>query len=148
MRLQEIMSRDVETVRPDEPAARAYEIMRFRRIRHLVVVERSNVVGIVSDRDLGGPRGASLRKDRRVHELMTPQVVSAKLRTTVKQAANLLRGRNLGCLPILEDGKLRGIVTTSDLLELLGRGLERPVVRARRWTLRHRGVRPRSAAAR
>ena len=143
MRVADIMSSEVEKVFPLAPAGRAWERMRQRRIRHLVVVEEGQVVGILSDRDLGGPRGAALREGRTVGELMTPQVVTARRDTTVKQAANLLRGRAVGCLPVVEDGKLKGIVTVSDLLELLGRGLERPVPKARRWTLKHRGRRPR-----
>ena len=62
-----------------------------------------------------------------------------------RQAANLLRGRTIGCLPIVEDGKAVGIVTTTDLLELIGRGSERPVQRVDRWILRGRG--PRRAGA-
>ena len=41
---------------------------------------------------------------------------------TVRQAANRLRGRGVGCLAVMDDGRLRGIVTTQDLLELIGRG--------------------------
>jgi CBS-domain-containing membrane protein len=148
MRLEGIMSRDVKTVSTSEPAARAYEIMRMRHIHHLVVVEQGKIVGILSERDLGGPRGAALRKSHRVSELMTPQVICGKLDTTVRQAANLLRGRSFGCLPVVDNGKLRGIVTTSDLLELLGRGIERPVDRGRRWTLKHRGQKPGQALPR
>jgi hypothetical protein len=44
-------------------------------------------------------------------------------------------------LPVLEDGKPVGIVTTTDLLELLGRGSERPIEHSTRWTLRDRGPR-------
>jgi CBS domain-containing protein len=72
---------------------------------------------------------------------MTSQIVFAKPTTTLRQAANQLRGRSIGCLPILDNGKLVGIVTVSDLLELVGRGIERVVPRSKRWTLRHRGPR-------
>ena len=141
MRIQEIMTTDVLTISAGESADRAWELMRSRRIHHLVVLEDREVVGILSDRDLGGPRGASLRNGRTVEQLMTPHVVSAGPTTTVKEAANLLRGRSVGCLPVIEAGKLRGIVTVSDLLELLGRGAERPAPTTHRWTLRHRGPR-------
>ena len=148
MKLADIMTTRVEKAHPEEPAARAWERMRQRRIRHLVVVEGGQVAGILSDRDLGGLRGAALREGRTVGELMTSQVVTARRNTTVKQAANLLRGHTVGCLPVVEDGKLQGIVTVSDLLELVGRGLERPVPKARRWTLKHRGQRPRTRMTR
>jgi hypothetical protein len=56
----------------------------------------------------------------------------------------------MGCLPILEEGKIVGIVTTTDLLELIGRGSERPVPKTRRWVLKDRGPgrRPRAGRGR
>jgi acetoin utilization protein AcuB len=104
----------------------------------------------VSSRDLGGERGAAMRKGTNVSDLMTPQAVTAKPVTTIRQAANLMRGRTIGCLPVLEDGKLKGIVTVTDLLELLGRGLERPVARTERAMLsrRHKKFRKMPASSR
>ena len=72
---------------------------------------------------------------------MTAPAVTAGATTTVREAANLLRGRTIGCLPILEEGKLVGIVTTTDLLELLGKGAMRPSPVGRRPNLRDRGPR-------
>ncbi len=141
MRLETVMNRNVETVSPREPAEDAWRRMRGSRIRHLVVVDGGRVAGVVSDRDLGGSHGAAVRGQRTVAELMTPQLVSAKPTTTVRQAANLLRGHVVGCLPVFDGGKLAGIVTVSDLLDLIGRGAERPVPKSKRWTLKHRGPR-------
>lgn len=148
MRLQDLMNTRVETASPHEAAADAWERMRARRIHHLVVVDRGEVVGVVSERDLGGPRGSALREGRTTADLMTPQVVSAEPETTVRKAANLLRGHTVGCLPVFDGQKLAGIVTVSDLLELLGRGAERPVATSKRWTLKHRGGRRRSVKIR
>jgi acetoin utilization protein AcuB len=149
MRLEEIMTGGVLTVAADEAADRAWTLMKSRRVRHLVVCRGrdKDVVGVLSERDLGGPRGASLRNGRRVADLMTPSVVSAEPGTTVRKAANLLRGRSIGCLPIMDGGKLVGIVTLSDLLDVVGRGLERPGVNTKRWTLRHRGRRPKAGGS-
>jgi acetoin utilization protein AcuB len=63
---------------------------------------------------------------------MTEQVVSAAPQTTLRQAANLMRGRTVGCLPVMDDGRVVGIVTVTDILEQLGRGATRPAVRAER----------------
>jgi acetoin utilization protein AcuB len=79
---------------------------------------------------------------------MTSNLATATPSMTVRQAANLLRGRTIGCLPVLEGGKPVGIVTTTDLLDLIGRGAERPIARSIRWTLRGRGVRRAGATAR
>jgi acetoin utilization protein AcuB len=141
MRIYEIMTSNVQTAPVHESAERAWELMRSNRIHHLVVLRNKEVVGIVTDRDLGGARGASLRANRTVEQLMTPHVVSAGPKTTVREAANLLRGRSVGCLPVIERGRILGIVTVSDLLDLIGRGVERPVAKTRRWTLKHRGLR-------
>ncbi len=133
MRLQDIMSTAVETVAPEASISEARSRMRTRRIRHLVVLDGREVVGVVSDRDLGGRLGPT--GDRAVADLMERSVVTVTPETTVRQAANLLRGRNIGCLPIVDDGRVVGIVTVTDLLELIGRGVERPIARSKRWSL-------------
>ena len=121
MRLMEIMTTEVETAPSTEAAEKAFERMRTRRIRHLVVMDGRQVVGVLSERDVGGVRGSQIRAGKTVGELMSAQAVTASPTTTVRQAANLLRARTIGCLPIVEDGKLAGLVTLTDLLELLGR---------------------------
>jgi CBS domain-containing protein len=150
MRLQEIMSSAVKTISPGEGADLAWECMRGFGIHHLAVVEEGQVVGVVSQRDLGGLRGAAARAGRTIGEVMSRHVLTASPRTTVRQAANLLRGHAIGSLLVVEDGKLLGIVTVSDMLELLGRGVQRPVEQGKRWTLKHRGPRrkPGEGAAR
>lgn len=136
MRLRDVMSVDVVTVRADDPASVARATMRRHRIRHLVVVEGERLVGIVSERDLGGTRGAASRRDRAVRDLMAVDPVSASPATTLRQAANLMRGRTVGCLLVVEDGRVVGIVTTTDLLDQLGRGATRPTVRTEQPPLR------------
>jgi acetoin utilization protein AcuB len=134
------MKRKVETISAGEPVGAAVERMRQRRIRHLVVMSGKDLAGIVSDRDL-----ASLTPgDSRVEDVMSAPAVSATSDMTVRKAANLLRGRSIGCLPVMEDGDLVGIVTTTDLLERIGRGVERPVSKGKRWILKGRGPRRKS----
>lgn len=107
-------------------------------MRHLAVLDGRRLAGVLSDRDLGG-RAAALT-GRTVGDLMTGgAVVTGSPDTTVRQAANLLRGRNIGCLPIVDRQRPVGMVTVSDLLELLGRGATRPATERQRWTLRRRG---------
>lgn len=144
MRLQEIMETTVDTVRPDEAAERAWERMRQRRIHHLVVTQGPDIIGVVSERDLGGRNGGRLRQSSSVRDLMTSPVVTARPTTTVRQAANLMRGRSVGCLPVVDGKRLAGLVTVTDLLDLIGRGAERPVATTKRWVLARRGARRRS----
>lgn len=136
MRLQEIMSTDVVTIGPDETASTAWSLMNRKRIRHLLVTEDGRLVGVISDRDLGGAGGGALRRGKTVRDLMTTRTASAKPTTTLRQAANLMRGRLIGSLPVLENGRIVGIVTATDVLEELGRGSSRPDTRAQRQSMR------------
>ncbi len=130
------MSTEVATIDAHQPADVAWSRMNRHRIRHLVAVDGSDLVGIVSERDLGGRSGADVRRGRTVEDLMTPSVVSATPKTTLRQAANMMRSRKIGSLPVFDDDRLVGIITATDVLDELGRGSSRPAVRAERRTLR------------
>lgn len=108
--------------------------MRAAGVPHLIVVEGGRVVGVVSNRDLGGRVGARRANGQgaRVDGVMNRDVVSAEPEMTVRQAASRLRGRGAGCLAVLEEDELLGIVTTTDLLDLIGRAPGRPLVRPER----------------
>lgn len=122
MRLNEIMSTDVLTAEPNESAPSASERMKQQRIHHLVVMEGNALIGVISSRDLQGQSESDPRATRTVAELMTKTPITASPRTTAREAANRLRGRTIGCLPVVEGKKVVGIITTSDLLDLIGRG--------------------------
>jgi CBS domain-containing protein len=136
MRMQEIMSSPVETIRRKASAAEARSRMKREGIHHLVVTEGAEILGVVSSRDMVGVPAAT-----EVAELMSRSIATASPRDTVRDAANLLRGRGVGCLPITDRGRVVGIVSISDLLELLGKGAMRPVGTSTRWTLKARGPR-------
>src|SRR5258708_17128039 len=120
MRVREIMSTEVKTIQPDEPAWLALEKMRSEGIHHLVVMDGRSVVGVASTRDLAEARTGEAWKGLRVSELMAHAPVCVKPDLPVKRAANLLRGRSIGCLPVVDGGKLVAIVTRSGLLTLVG----------------------------
>ncbi len=136
MRLQEIMTTDVVTIGPDEAASTAWSRMERKQVRHLVVAEGKRLLGVISERDLGGPHGGTVRRGRTVRDLMTPSVAVATPETTLRQAANLMRGRLIGSLPVIDDQRVVGIVTATDVLAELGRGSSRPKVRAKRQSMR------------
>jgi CBS domain-containing protein len=143
MRLQDIMSTDVKTVTPSVTVGAARNLMRLDGIHHLLVVDDRRIVGVVSDRDLGGRVGArrGYADKSPMADVMSEHVVTVPADATVRQAANLMRGRGIGCLAVVDDDKPIGIVTITDLLELIGRGVERPVERSERRTLARRGAR-------
>ncbi len=143
MRLGEIMTGSVKTISPADSAEDAFRRMRLHRIHHLVVMDGNAVAGIVSDRDLGGTGGAAVRRNRTVGELMTRDVATGTPRMTERQAANLLRGRSIGCLPVMDGSKLVGIVTITDLLEIVGEVTRRASTDARWKPVRRMGKWPR-----
>jgi len=142
MRVRDVMRRSVQTVSATASAENAFRLMRTRKVRHLVATKGGEMVGVLSDRDLRAL--GSYRQVQSVEEAMTAPAVAAKPEMTLRQAANLLRGRTIGCLPVVERGELVGILTTTDLLELIGRGAERPVAKGKRWVLKGRGPRRKS----
>jgi acetoin utilization protein AcuB len=143
MRIGEIMTRKVHTVGFDDDAEYAWDQMKFGRHRHLVVLAGSRVAGVLSDRDLGASEEAGLlRRGKLVKELMSQKPVTATENTTVREAANLMRGHIIDCLPVVDDkNHLVGIVTTYDILNIFATGAERPTKnsKAKRWSMRDRG---------
>jgi CBS domain-containing protein len=138
MRVQDVMTEGIKTIAPAAAAEDAWNMMRVNRIHHLVVTKGRRVLGVLSDRDAGGRRGASVRTNSVVADLMTAPAVTVEPTMTVRQAANVMRGRSIGCLVVVDSGHAIGIVTVSDLLELVGRGLDRGAATTNRRTLNHR----------
>ncbi len=130
-----MMSAPVETVPSDMALEQARFHMYQQNVHHLVVVDGRRVAGVLSARDLLVPDGA----DRVVADRMAADPVTGEPDMTLREAANLLRGRGVGCLPVVDGrGRLLGIVTVTDLLELVGRGVEHPEEANKRWTQRRR----------
>ena len=136
MPVREIMSTRVVTIKPTEAASEAWTRMRRRRIRHLLVMEGTRLFGVLSERDLGGRAGNDIRKRRRVQDLMTSHVASAAPETTIRQAADLMRKRLIGSLPVLDGDRLVGIVTATDVFDALGSAASVTMSRAERQLLR------------
>ncbi len=135
MRVSDVMSTRVDTVPPDTHVDDARELMRLRRTHHLVVLDRGALAGVVSLQDLGGRHGPP---EGTVADCMARHVVTVTPSATLRRAANLMRGQTVGSVIVLDRGRVVGIVTVSDILDLMGRGADRGVVKVKRWTLKHR----------
>ena len=122
MRLAAIMTPRVVTIKASEPASAAWTRMRRRGIRHLIVMDMGDVAGVISERDLGGRAGAAQRRGRTVGSMMTRSVVTAAPDTSVSDAAELIRSRLIGSLPVMVGGELAGIVTATDVFDALQAG--------------------------
>jgi acetoin utilization protein AcuB len=141
------MSKPVRVIPGDSQASLAWEQMRLHQSHHLVVTgPGGEVVGVISAGDLGGIHGKAVRSGRCVADLMTDPVIVVEPETTVREAANLMRGHHIACLPVVQGESLKGIVTALDLLELIGRGAERPMATTGRRVMKDRGSLPRVLA--
>jgi acetoin utilization protein AcuB len=124
--VKDSMTREIVTLSPDETAGTALALCRERRIRHLPVLKEGRLVGIVSDRDLRSStpaigdagRAASLQEIQ-VEDVMARDVIAALPDDPIEQAANTMRERRIGCLPVLDGGELVGILTASDVMDAL-----------------------------
>lgn len=116
------MTKNPITVKSDEMLAAARRKMEAGEFRRLPVVDRGKLVGIISDRDLRQHVGALAHV--KVDAVMSKALVSVTPATMLEQAANLLVKHKIGAVPVVEDGKLVGIITATDLLrafaEVLG----------------------------
>lgn len=116
MRVEQIMSRNVITVPATTTIAETREILRARDIHHLIIAEQRRVLGVISLIDL-----AKAESDHPVSEVMRRGLASVEPSATVRQAAELMNGNGVGCLPVVAGGALCGIVTTADLLRAVSR---------------------------
>ena len=124
--VKDSMTREVVTLSPQDTAKAALALCRERRIRHLPVLEGGKLVGIASDRDLrsstpalGDPARAAALAEILVGDVMARDVVTAVSDDPIEQAANTMRERRIGCLPVIESGELVGIITASDVMDAL-----------------------------
>lgn len=124
--VKDSMTREVVVLSPETTAGEALALCRERRIRHLPVLEAGLLVGIVSDRDLrsaapglGDPARAAALEKIRVSEVMTRDVATTRPDDPIEEAANRMREKRIGCLPVMEDERLVGILTSSDVMEAL-----------------------------
>jgi acetoin utilization protein AcuB len=136
MQIDKLMSRDVRTIGAGESCHEAVAHMAQRRIRHLPVVDSADrLVGIVTDRDLrhrlftpdvfrqvGAVPVEKMLKGITVREVMSTPVSTVSRGDDVEIAARLMLERKLGSLPVVEAGRVVGIVTETDLLRHIVKG--------------------------
>ena len=139
MRIQDVMSKHAVSISPETKIAAARAQLEENEIEHLVVIDEKRVVGVLAAKDI--LRGGD---DRPVSEVMSHPVVTIEPQATLRRAAGIMRGRAVGCLPVVDEGRLAGIVTTSDLLPALAKGEIHAAPPRDRVILRKRGPRKRA----
>lgn len=128
-RVEQWMSRDVKTIGPEVSMIEALDACKLDGVRHLPVVDRGRLVGMISDRDLRFGLGQEMASDQvaqdqgRMEEpgmlvlgLMTPDVVTVGPDEGLEQAATILLERRFSALPVVEGRELVGMLTQTDLL--------------------------------
>jgi len=129
-RVREMMSSVVKTLDRNAQLSLADDLMRAERIRHLPVLdEDGRLCGILSQRDMfrgalaqalgyGTAAQQKVLSMLRVKEVMTTEVVTTHPDAILAEAARIMIERKIGCLPVVDDGRLVGILTESDFVAL------------------------------
>lgn len=115
MLVRDRMSKNPVTVTLQDTLAAAQEKMISGRLRPLPVVQNGALVGILTDRDIRHHVGIEDRT--RVGTAMTENLLTVSPLTTVEEATQLLLKHQIGGLPVVEEDKLVGLITTSDVLQ-------------------------------
>ena len=129
MKVSRRMQKKIFTIQKDDPVERAQTMMAVHGIRHLPVLDGRRLVGILSDRDIRGvliPQrlGNSAKKsgafylprDVMVEEAMSLDPLWVSPGSDIEEAARLLIKNKIGCLPVVDGGKVVGIITDTDIL--------------------------------
>jgi CBS domain-containing membrane protein len=134
LKVLDVMTADPTTLKRNDKLTLADDIMRLGRVRHLPVLDDDDqaLVGIVTQRDLfrnalaqalgyGKHAQRKLLDSLAVKDIMTTEVVTVRPDASLVYAARLLTERKIGCLPVVENGRLVGILTEGDFVALIAR---------------------------
>lgn len=123
MLVNEIMHENPIVINTSLTLDEAYKLMVDKSIRHLPIVENSAIVGVITDRDLRLATSILAKKpfdaSATVSEVMTSPVFTVNSTDPVGSAVKIMRDNKIGCLPVIEDGKIVGIITGVDLLDAM-----------------------------
>ena len=135
LKVRDVMTSDPTTLKRNDKLTLADDIMRLGRVRHLPVLDDDGqtLVGIVTQRDLfrdalAQALGYGRHAQRRildtlsVKDVMATEVITVTPDSSLVEAARLLTARKIGCLPVVESGRLIGILTEGDFVSLIARG--------------------------
>ena len=117
MKIEQVMSRDVACVRPGDSVQKAARLMKERHVGALPVTCRNQVVGMVTDRDIVlrcVASGIDAKKGR-VGDIMTKNAKTVSSKEEISIAAYRMSGEQIRRLPVVDEGKLQGMISLSDL---------------------------------
>jgi len=121
LHVRDLMTSAVVSVGPDEPIDSVQSLMERKRIRHVPVVDGAGrVLGVVSQRDV--LQRALLEDSGAVSEIMSWKTATIDADEPLSKAARVMLGQKYGCLPVIEHGRLAGILTEADFLKYVASG--------------------------
>ncbi|HTE49627.1 MAG TPA: glutamate-cysteine ligase family protein [Kofleriaceae bacterium] len=126
LRVDQYMTTDLFTIHADDPIEMVANLMSWERIRHVPVEDKDhNLVGLVTYRAVLRflTTGGSIT-DTAVGEIMKTDVTTITLETETLEALRLMRRYRIGCLPVIQDGRLVGIITEEDFMTIASALLE------------------------
>lgn len=117
MKVRDIMSKDIASLRSDDSIERAAQLMKQYNCGSIPVCTQDKLIGIVTDRDIAVRSVASGKhsSEQRVCDIMTDNVVFGNPDMEVADAARLMSDRQIRRLPIVENNSLIGIVALGDI---------------------------------
>ena len=134
LKVRDLMTADPTTLKRNDKLTLADDIMRLGRVRHLPVVDDDGeiLVGIVTQRDLfrdalaqalgyGKHAQRKILDTLSVKDVTATDVVTTSPETSLVEAARRLTERKIGCLPVVDNGRLVGILTEGDFVALVAR---------------------------
>ncbi|HEY0724305.1 MAG TPA: CBS domain-containing protein, partial [Pyrinomonadaceae bacterium] len=120
------------SLKPDDTLRLANDVISLGRVRHIPIVEDGRLVGVLSERDLIGTAAnrifglkqktrSALLKTLFIKDIMKKRVLTVEPETKIREAARLMAAKKIGCLPVVSEGALVGLVTTTDILRYVER---------------------------
>ncbi len=129
--ISEIMTKDVITLNHKDDLETAERLFKSNRIRHIPVVSGEHIIGMLSYTDLLRISFADAVEDDEtsvdtvvynmftIEQVMAKKLTSVSSNTTIKEVAEILAEKEFHALPVVDNDKLVGIVTTTDLINYL-----------------------------
>jgi len=136
MRVEELMTSHVFTVEPHDLIDRVFFLIHYEKVRHLPVIEKGKLIGMVSDRDMYkalGPKSNSNAIEanksgtelhvipKKVQNIMRRGIISIPPETLASDAAAIMAEHKIGAIPVTQDDKLLGILSATDILRVFSK---------------------------
>ncbi len=130
LKVKDLMTSPVFSLKENDSLHSARALMDLQRIRHIPIVTVDNVFsGLVTHRDILGATISQLAEldpetqkeidsGIPIHEIMRTDITSVDIDTSLRDAAQILLNHKYGCLPVVQEGELTGILTEADFLRL------------------------------